>query len=126
MSRQQLMRSGRDGRPATHVGILLYERRSGNQVGLVEFHPSGVLAFRVLQPGLHYFALKPIERRLSDTVLRHPLYIKYAQAIRQEGSLERSILKREARLCAAALNRSRPTLQVGNTRVSAYMVQYRD
>lgn len=105
------------------VGILLYERGSEIQISLIEFHSEGVLGFHILQRELRFFALKPVERILS-AVYKEPLYRKYAARIRRQGKIGTHVLKREAQAGAAALNRSRPTLRLGNTLVRARVVPY--
>ena len=109
-----------------HIGILLCDRDSDRPVGVVEFHPSGVLGFHSLQRGLHVVALKPVERVLSRRVLKTPLCTKYALQIKRNGKLGKPTLKRETRLCAEALNRSRPIMRVGETPVTASVVEYEE
>lgn len=109
---------------SSHIGILILERESGRQVGLIEFQRSGMLGFQVLQRGLHVFALKPIEGVLSETAFGEPLYVKYAALLKRRDGLGRTVLLREARRGANAINCSKRLLR-GNT-IRARMVEYHD
>jgi hypothetical protein len=85
------------------VGVLLTDADTGEEVAFIEFTPVGALCFAVIQPGLHVFALKPLERILSSSVFTVPLSVRYAAAI-EKGPLPSGTLKREAERCAAVLN----------------------
>ena len=110
---------------SARIGILLCQRDSDRQIGLIEFRPEGVLEFHILRSGLHVFALKPVERVLRE-FYQEPLYRKYAALIKRKGRLSIAILKREAMSGAAVLNRAKPTLSIRNTHVRARVVQYQE
>ena len=106
------------------IGILLVEKGTGKQIAVVEFSPTGMLCFSLIQKGMHVFVLKGIERELQNKGLKQPLYKKYTDLLRQKGRLPQAILRAEATFYAEALNRSRRKVTVGTHVVEATMVVY--
>jgi hypothetical protein len=108
----------------SQIGILLSEEWSGEEIGLIEFTPSGVLALYFFQ-GPDVFALKPIERLLIEHGLgEEPLYVKYGEVLQREPELPPSILKREARYYADFVNGLRPRCKVRGRTVRASVAHY--
>lgn len=109
---------------ASQIGILLREDKSGNEIGLIEFTPSGSLKLHYYQ-GRDVFALKPIERLLLENGLgEEPLYVKYAQVLNREPELPPMILKQEASFYADFLNEKVPRCQVRGKAVVASVAHY--
>jgi hypothetical protein len=107
------------------IGLLLSEKHSGKQIGMIEFTPSGVLVFHVIQQGLHVFALKPIERILMENGLQEPLYVKYADLLKRQSELPSDILEQEASFYAEVLNQLEPPPQVRGKTIQAAMVHFK-
>ncbi len=109
---------------ASQIGILLREEKSGKEIGLIEFAPSGILALDYYQERA-VFALKPIERLLIENGLgEEPLYVKYAEVSEREPELPPRILKQEASFYAEDLNGLEPPCKVRGKTVRASVAQY--
>jgi hypothetical protein len=108
------------------VGILLTttEEAGKKQVGIIEFDPTGVLVFHMIQKGLHVFALKPVERLLEENGLEMPLYVKYDNLLKQQHEISQAILEKEASYHADILNRIEPPVTVGDQKIIAEVVRY--
>ncbi len=104
------------------VGVLLSDRTTDEQIGLITFYPRGVLGYSVLKAGLHVFALKPIERFLEENGFSQPLYVKHAARMNNQNELATDILEREAKACAEAIQRAEPPLTVGGHALGAHVV----
>ena len=110
--------------PISQIGILLSDEVSGQEIGLIEFTPSGALALYYYQ-GPDVFALKPIERLLVEHGLgEEPLYVKYSEVLQREPELPPTILKREARSYADYINELRPQCKVRGKPVKASVAHY--
>lgn len=105
-----------------HTAVLLTDRATEQQVGLIVFAPSGMLVFRMIKKGLHVFALKPIERFLKQHGLDQPLYVKYADQMDAKQELPPEILLQESPACADAINRADPPRSVGGHTLAARVV----
>ncbi len=107
------------------IGILLTAEDDGKkQIGIVEFDPTGMLAFNVIQKGLHVFALKPVESCLKENGLEVPLYVKYASLLKQRHEIPQAILEKEANYYAEVLNRVEPLITIGEQKIMAAVVRY--
>jgi hypothetical protein len=87
------------------IGLLLTEEKSWKEMGLIEFDPSGVLILRGFEGGVHVNALNAVIRLLEGKGLNEPLYEKYADILKREGSLSADLLQKEAELYADVINR---------------------
>lgn len=104
------------------IGVLLKDRVSGEQIGVIEFDPSGVLVYQIIMTGLHVFAFKPINKLLSEEWIKEPLYIKHAKLLAENPKLPNDILEQEAISCAEFLNALANPLTLGGYIVKAHMV----
>jgi hypothetical protein len=108
------------------LGILLTDIASGELIGAIEFTSSGMLITQSAKKELHVFALKSIIRRLEESVLKQPLYIKYENLLKERSELPMDILEQEARICADELNRLTPALTVGGYSCKALVARKPD
>ena len=86
------------------IGVLLLANNDDTQMGVVVLDPGGMLVFRVIKTGLHYFAMKPIARYFEVDYTGEDLWKKYANILDQEGRIPDDILLQEARSLAEAMN----------------------
>jgi hypothetical protein len=105
------------------IGILFSDQNNRDKIGIIEFPPSGMLIFQIFE-GLHVFALKPLEKLLNEHFLKIPLYMKYADLLKEKPSLPMNILEQEAIVIADALNGLGQPLTVGKHIVKAEVVRY--
>ena len=103
------------------IAILLTEYTSGKQIGLIKFDPSGILVYQMIVGGLHPYALKPLQRFLSEE-LKQPLYEKYAAFLQQNAKLTLQILEEEANTCAGLIASRESGFHVGSFVVTAQVV----
>jgi hypothetical protein len=104
------------------VGVLLISKADQSQVGVIELLPEGMWLFRAIKKELHVYALKPVEKYLTDHGFSEPLYVKYAETMRESKEIPEEILWNEAESYAAALNAGK--LKVGEYVVKAMAVRY--
>ena len=105
--------------PTSGTAILLTDRANEDEIGVIEFHPNGHLLFRVLDKGLHVYALKSVEQILKENGLEEPLYKKYAQMLETQKELSLETLEKEARFYAGILNNLTPPLVIGGKSIEA-------
>jgi hypothetical protein len=89
--------------PISKLGVLLKSKESGEQIGILEFDPSGMLMCQMIKSGLHVFSLRSVIHILEvkDPL---PVYKKYASQKDEKGHLPREILRKEAASYAKILN----------------------
>ena len=107
------------------IGILLTtEEDRKKQIGIVEFAPTGMLVFQVIQKGLHVFELKAVERCFKENGLDGPLYVKYDNFLKQQHEIPQNILEEEANYYTEVLNRVEPPVTIGEQKIIAEVVRY--
>lgn len=106
------------------VGILLTTEDGKKQIGIIEFSPTGMLIFHVIGEGLHVFALKPVEKCLKENGLEMPLYVKYANLLKQQRELPPDIIEKEAVYYTEVLNRLEPPVTIREQKIKAVVMRY--
>jgi hypothetical protein len=91
------------------LGILLKSKESGEQIGILEFDPSGMLMCQMIKSGVHSFALRSVIN-LLDKKAPLPIYKKYADRKDEKGHLPREILLSEAASYAKIINDAEMTI----------------
>ncbi len=107
------------------IGILLVDTVTQAQVGLIEFSPSGMMVYKIIATGLHPFAMKSVDRFLSQNGMAEPLYRKYADRFDENKALPASILEEEAGRYADLIKAATPALSVGAYQVTAESVHFK-
>lgn len=105
------------------IGLMLTEETGGKELGLIEFDPSGMLLLHGFQGGVHVNALKAVVSLLEKNVLQEPLYKKYAEILKQQGSLSVDILLKEAESSAEVINNLVPVPQINGVNYRAISVR---
>lgn len=103
------------------IGVLFIDKASEVQIGVIKFDPSGLLAYQMIQSGIHVFAFNSIDR-LIDQWAKEPLYKKHAKSLGRNSKLPDKILEQEANSCADFLNSLASPLKLGGYAVKAQMV----
>lgn len=103
------------------IGVILIDKTSEVQIGIIKFDSSGVLGYQMIQSGIHVFAFKSIDR-LIDQWAKEPLYKKHAKSLGRNSKLPDKILEQEANSCADFLNSLASPLKLGSYAVRAQMV----
>ena len=78
-------------------------KENGEQIGVIEFDPSGMLICRMIKQGLHVYALRTVID-LSNEKGFPPLYQKYKTQMDEKGNLPKDILSSEADSYAEMVN----------------------
>ena len=91
------------------MGVLLKSKENGEQIGVLEFDPSGMLICQMIKPGLHVFSLRSVMKLLDEKGFK-PLYKKYEAQKDEAGNLPRDILRAEAEACAKIINEAETTI----------------
>jgi hypothetical protein len=107
------------------IGVLLLDPVSAAQIGFIQFDPSGMLIYRVIQPGLNVNALRPIHQKLAEEWIKEPLYEKHASLLDENKKLPETTLEEEAKSCTDFLNHLDEPLRLGGTIVEAQVVSVR-
>lgn len=102
------------------LGVLLKSKDSGEQVGVLEFEPDGMLICSIIKVGLHVFAIRSVTN-LLDEKDPEPLYKKYEALKDENGNLPREILRAEAEACAKMINEA--GLRIDGIPVNASVVE---
>ena len=95
--------------PVSKLGVLLKSKESGEQIGVLEFDPSGMLMCQMIKKGLHVFALRSVTKLLEEKGFK-PLYKKYEAQKDNAGNLPEDILRVEAEACAKIINEAEMTI----------------
>jgi len=104
------------------IGVLLVDESSGDQMGYVEFDPSGMLVYHKVKPEMHVYAFKGIDRILREEWATQPLYKKHAESLDENKKLPDEILEQEATACADFLNSLENPPMMGRYIVKAQVV----
>jgi len=75
--------------------ILLVDRETEEQIGIIKFDISGMLILQSLKTDYHVFALNPVMKFLGDNGLDQPLYCLYEKFLRNNTGLTDKILLKE-------------------------------
>lgn len=105
------------------TAILLYDRKTQAPIGLITFHPVGMMQFNILTSELHVFALKPVERFFKENGFAEPMYVKHAAKRNVQKELPAEILEEEATAHAEAINRANSPVHAGKHELSARVVK---
>lgn len=105
------------------TGVLLRSKESGEQVGVIEFEPDGMLICSIIKPGLHVFAIRSVTN-LLDEKESQPLYKKYEARKDDAGNLPREILRSEAYAYAKIINDAE--MEVGGIPVIASVEEWQE
>lgn len=105
------------------IAILLTDRTTEEQVGVIEFNAAGMLGYHALKRGLHVFALKPIEQFLKQHGFDQPLYVKYAAQMNAQQELPAEVLELEATAYAQLIQQANPPPSVGGHPLAARVVR---
>lgn len=89
--------------PVSKLGVLLKSKESGEQIGVLEFDPSGMLMCQMIKSGLHVFALRSVMQILKEEAPL-PVYKKYEDQKDGNGHIPRETLRKEAASYAKILN----------------------
>lgn len=108
---------------AEQIVVLLTDRTTEEQVGVIVFNASGMLGYHSLKRGLHVFALKPIEQFLKQNGFDQPLYVKYAAQMNEQQELPAEVLAQEATVYAQLIHQANPPLSVGGHLLAAQVVR---
>ncbi len=106
------------------IGLLLKEEKSGKELGLIEFDPTGMLVTRGFAGEVHVIALNAVVHLLEENGLQEPLYKKYEDVLKQQSSLSEELLQREAEHYAGVINRLVPAPQINGREYRASAVRY--
>ena len=87
----------------SNIGVLLKSKENGEQIGVLEFDPSGMLMGQMIKTGLHVFALRSVIHILNEKDPL-PVYKKYEDQKDEKGHLPKEILLSEAASYAKILN----------------------
>jgi len=93
--------------PISKLGVLLKSKENGEQIGVIEFGPDGMLMCQMIKCGLHVFALRSVINLLEEKGVK-PLCKKYEKD--EAGNLSRDILRAEAEACAKIINEAETTI----------------
>jgi hypothetical protein len=104
------------------IGVLLVDKASGDQMGFIEFDPSGALVYHKMKPEMHVYAFRGIDRLLREDWITQPLYKKHAKSMDKNKKLPDEILEQEANSCADFLNSLEPPLRFAGHDVKAQVV----
>jgi hypothetical protein len=104
------------------IGVLLVDKASGEQMGFIEFDPSGALAYHKMKTEMHVYAFRGIDRLLREEWTTQPLYKKHAKSMDKNKKLPDEILEQEANSCADFLNSLEIPLRFGGYDVKAQVV----
>lgn len=105
------------------LGVLLKSKDSGEQIGVLEFSPDGMLICSIIKPGLHVFSLKSVIKILDEKDPR-PLHKKYEAQRDENGNLPREILRSEAEACAKMINDAE--MKIAGIPVDANVVEWQE
>jgi len=108
------------------IVILIRERATGRELGVIFFEPDGMLITRAFEGGVHVRALGAVVKAMEGLGLDVPLYRKYAEELKAAPALPADILEREAAHYAEALNRLDPPLELGGVEIKAEVGRLRD
>jgi len=103
------------------LGVLLKSKESGEQIGVIEFEPDGMLICSIIKKGLHVFSLRSV-MNLLDEKDPQPLYKKYEAQKDEKGCLPSDILRAEAEVCAKMINVAE--LNIAGIPVDASVVEW--
>jgi len=103
------------------LGVLLKSRDGGEQIGVLEFEPDGMLICSIIKKGLHVFAIRSVTNLLEEKAPL-PLYKKYEAQKDDAGNLPREILREEAEAYAQMINEAE--LKIAGIPVDASVVEW--
>ena len=103
--------------------LLLNDRETQAQIGLMTFHAVGMMQFNILTSELHVFALKPVERFFKENGFAEPMYVKDAAKLNARKELPAEILEEEATAHAEVINRANPPVHAGKHALAARVVK---
>ena len=103
------------------LGVLLKSKDNGEQIGVLEFAPDGMLICSIIKKGLHIFAIRSVTDLLEEKDPQ-PLYKKYEAHKDEKGNLPRDILRSEAEACAKMINEA--GLKISGIPVTASVAEW--
>jgi len=105
------------------IGVLLTSKENGEQIGVIEFDPSGMLICRMIKRGLNEYALRTVIN-LSDEKGFPPLYKKYKTRMDEKGNLPKDVLSSEADAYAEIVNEA--NVKIGGIPVNASVREWQE
>jgi hypothetical protein len=109
--------------PISKLGVLLKSKESGEQIGILEFDPSGMLICQMIKKGLPVFALRSVMQILKEKAPL-PIYKKYETRKDERGHLPREILRTEAASYAKIINDAE--MEIGGIAVIASVEEWQE
>ena len=105
------------------IVVLLTDRTTEEQIGVIVFDASGMLGYHSIKKGLHVFALKPIEQFLKQHGFDQPLYVKHAAQMNEQQELPTEVLEQAATAYAQLIHQADPPRSVGGHLLAAKVVR---
>lgn len=93
----------------TKIGVLISSKETNEQLGIIEFDPSGLLIGSAIKGGMHPYALKQF-----TSLLDQPLHVKHKDVISRDKVLSRELLIAEAEDLAVRINEKEKPLGKGS------------
>lgn len=111
------------------AGILIIEKDSGNELGLIKFHANGNLEFIAwFKHGTNPYDMFGLKNIIMESGMsEEPLRVKYAlQMIKQNGQLTIEQLIPEVEYYAQAINTKKPSVKFNDKLIFAKPVIYEE
>ena len=93
------------------IVILFIDQDSDEEIGLIEFDPSGKLIIRSIKKGLHHSAMEPVFL-VTEQLIVAPLNKKYPMILEKRTEFPDCLLEMEAIRCVSLLNTQEAPLRI--------------